>query len=186
MRLTHIARLVALASVALVETSGVAQNTFPASGNVGIGTTSPGYQLDIQSYTSHSRFVGLDIFNTYIGGDGSTALVFDEGNAEVVSSQAGTPGSSMRNLDFYTSNGSTANLAVRIATSGNVGIGTTSPGAALEVNGSVKLSAGSGASVTFADGTVQSTAWTGALCGGMSVGAKIDHRAPRERRFVAV
>ena len=44
---------------------------------------------------------------------------------------------------------------------GSVGIGTTSPGAKLEVNGSVKLTSGSGASITFADGTVQSTAYSG-------------------------
>ena len=50
--------------------------------------------------------------------------------------------------------------------SGNVGIGTTSPGATLEVNGTVKLTANSGASITFPDSTVQSTAWTGALVGG--------------------
>lgn len=49
---------------------------------------------------------------------------------------------------------------------GNVGIGTTSPGAKLEVDGNVKLTAGSGASITFADGTQQTTAWTGVLCGG--------------------
>ncbi len=48
----------------------------------------------------------------------------------------------------------------------NIGIGTTSPSAKLEVNGSVKLTAGSGASVTFSDGTIQSTAWNGVLSGG--------------------
>jgi hypothetical protein len=48
---------------------------------------------------------------------------------------------------------------------GNVGIGTTSPAAKLDVNGSVKIS-GSGASMTFPDGTVQSTAWNGTTCGG--------------------
>jgi hypothetical protein len=49
---------------------------------------------------------------------------------------------------------------------GNTGIGTTSPGAKLEVNGNVKLTSGSGASITYADGTTQSTAWTGTTCGG--------------------
>ena len=49
---------------------------------------------------------------------------------------------------------------------GHIGIGTTSPGAPLEINGNLKLTAGSGASVTFPDGTVQSTAWNGTLPGG--------------------
>lgn len=51
--------------------------------------------------------------------------------------------------------------------SGNVGIGTTSPGAALEVNGTgIKLTAGNGGSITFQDDTIQSTAWNGVLGGG--------------------
>jgi len=49
---------------------------------------------------------------------------------------------------------------------GNVGVGTTTPGAKLEVDGSVILTSGSGASITFADGTIQSTAYTGVTCGG--------------------
>ena len=49
---------------------------------------------------------------------------------------------------------------------GNVGIGITNPGAKLEVNGNVKLTANSGASITFADGSTQSTAYTGVICGG--------------------
>jgi len=48
----------------------------------------------------------------------------------------------------------------------SVGIGTGSPSASLEVNGNVKLTAGSGASITFQDGTTQSTAYTGVTCGG--------------------
>ena len=53
-----------------------------------------------------------------------------------------------------------------IGSSGSVGIGTTSPGAKLEVDGNLKLTAGSGASITFPDATVQSTAWNGTLPGG--------------------
>ncbi|MEI9981676.1 MAG: hypothetical protein WDN23_22310 [Edaphobacter sp.] len=49
---------------------------------------------------------------------------------------------------------------------GNVGIGTTTPGATLEVNGNVMLTSGSGASMTYPDGTTQSTAWNGVLSGG--------------------
>ena len=58
------------------------------------------------------------------------------------------------------------NPSIQVAANGHVGVGTASPGAALEVNGSVKLTAGSNASITFQDGTQQTTAWTGVLCGG--------------------
>lgn len=51
------------------------------------------------------------------------------------------------------------------ASGGNVGIGTASPDAKLDVNGNVKIG-GAGANLTFADSTVQSTAWTGVLSGG--------------------
>jgi hypothetical protein len=53
-----------------------------------------------------------------------------------------------------------------LTNTGNLGIGTTAPTASLEVNGNIKLTSGSGASITFPDGTVQSTAWSGTLCGG--------------------
>ena len=51
-------------------------------------------------------------------------------------------------------------------TSGNVGIGTTTPGAKLEVNGAIKLTQGSGGAIIFSDGTTQSTAYSGVVCGG--------------------
>src|SRR5262249_37581900 len=49
---------------------------------------------------------------------------------------------------------------------GYVGIGTLSPTVKLEVNGSVKISSGNGNALILPDGTTQTTAWTGVLCGG--------------------
>ena len=52
---------------------------------------------------------------------------------------------------------------MRLNYNGNVGIGTIAPGAMLDVAGSVRIS-GTGASLTFPDGTVQSTAYVGTTC----------------------
>ena len=68
-------------------------------------------------------------------------------------------GSTAQNFGLYSAGGSNY-------FGGNVGIGTNAPGASLEVNGNVRLTSGSGASITFADGSVQSTAYTGVSCGG--------------------
>ncbi len=51
---------------------------------------------------------------------------------------------------------------MRILSSGNVGIGTTAPAYTFDVNGKIHSSSG----VVYQDGTTQTTAWTGVLCGG--------------------
>jgi hypothetical protein len=48
------------------------------------------------------------------------------------------------------------------ATGGNVGIGTTAPSYNLDVTGKIRSTVG----VVYPDGTQQTTAWTGVLCGG--------------------
>ncbi len=142
--------------------------TINSSGDVGIGTTIPYAQLDVEasgqglvnlllkdpSTTDHLFFLpnaSAGYANNLVqAGDqviGYTGNSEDSGNLDIIPWSAGYKG-------------------IRINSAGNVGIGTTSPGATLEVNGNVKLTANSGASMTFQDGTTQSTAWTGVLCGG--------------------
>jgi hypothetical protein len=74
------------------------------------------------------------------------------------------------NLVFATDGDNSADFGVtekmRVTSSGSVGIGTSTPGAMLEVKGNVKLTAGSGASMTYQDGSVQTVAWNGVLSGG--------------------
>lgn len=147
-------RLFCGAAVILIAKMAGAQatNTFPSSGNVGIGTTGPSVPLSVNALAaSGATDVPIVSLNTvygstiwYVGGDDTFYSNFmiwapDRGAGNYLNINKGT---------------------------GNVGIGTTSPGAKLEVDGNVKLTSGSGASITFADGSQQTTAWTGALCGG--------------------
>jgi hypothetical protein len=172
----------------------------PRSGNVGIGTSSPTYSLDVGgAIHSSNGFVfpdGTTQTTAYANNGVITASDPTYGSINLKISGANTPvitftrwsgsGSIQNNayagLFFNASDGyfdygigtgvsatgdqTATNTVVTVTQNGTVGIGTTSPSALLEVKGNVKLTNGSGASLTFADGTVQSTAWNGTLCGG--------------------
>ncbi len=72
-------------------------------------------------------------------------------------------------MTFMTTQKLTNNSAterMRLTDAGYLGIWTSTPSAQLEVNGNIKVTAGSGGSLTFSDASVQTTAWTGVLCGG--------------------
>jgi hypothetical protein len=165
--------------------SGVANPlvTMLGNGNVGVGTTSPQAPLEISSGGANNNNAitnALSLhpaFGSAYYGNGSSIYLGSVTNdginplAGVWSSliNGGNGGVNYTGALVFgtTSSGTTApSERMRIDDGGDVGIGTTSPGAKLEVDGNVKLSAGSGASITFADGTVQSTAYTGVACGG--------------------
>jgi len=89
------------------------------SGNVGIGTSSPSHALDVVGLVRAS-----DQFQTYAG---SRTLAI---NANFGGSLAALGTSSNDHLMIFTNN----TERMRIDNSGNVGIGTTSPSAKLEIN----------------------------------------------------
>jgi hypothetical protein len=100
------------------------------SGNVGIGTSSPSYKLDVNTSggaQATARLYGNDQANVRLrlenAGSGGRTW-------ELV---GGLPGANNSNFSIRDVTGSTTPLT--IDSSGNLGIGTSSPGAKLDVNG---------------------------------------------------
>jgi len=180
-----------------------------SSSNVGIGTTNPTAELQVggagnanyeyvtgTSTQTNGSIVGFDQ-NDVNGGFGTLGI---NANAESQYSWSLTrpnPNFSgwawvgkIANSTYtaqdamtleYVNAAGTQSIPLFVTSTGNVGIGTTSPGAALEVDGNVKLTSGSGASITFADGSVQSTAYTGITCSGGDYAESIDVSGDRTK-----
>ncbi|NER12987.1 hypothetical protein GWK08_06020 [Leptobacterium flavescens] len=111
---------------ALAFTWGVnAQNTFPSSGNVGIGTITPAHLLELNTSSStHALFKG-----TYTGIQGIQIERNGGDNIRLVTNYSGYGGGleSSSVLRFAVNNNSITNPSMYINNSGNVGIGTTNP-----------------------------------------------------------
>lgn len=157
-----------------------------ASGNVGIGNTSPNQLLQVGSTYSQNPTVMIGEQDSNNSSTGHYSLLFGAfRDVEYITSgivatpvwtccggypSSGYPGVRLNSLGFYTaynpSNPSAHDPNLLINSDGNVGVGTKAPGAKLEINGNLLLTKGSGASITFQDGSQQTVAWTGSLCGG--------------------
>jgi hypothetical protein len=173
-------RLVLALCIVVFSVGAIAQNTFPSSGNVGIGTANPQYLLQLVGSG------GAQIF-TYLNNPGTNAV----GSVVNQSPASSTSGKSEQFQWYF--NEDSIHVPVRALTlyqypsdslgganhmhaffgidssgnniqyfSGNVGIATTAPAYPLDVAGQIHTSAG----IVFPDHTVQVSAFTPALCGG--------------------
>ncbi len=129
---------------------GVTENyVLVPNGDVGIGTTSPDGELDITSSGTPNVYIQTSAGSSqdaylHIKGARTTSTTSDIANIKLIDGAYGdlalisarkqTASTNQGNLLFWTHNGSSMNEAMRIDKDGNVGIGTTSPGRALQVD----------------------------------------------------
>jgi hypothetical protein len=125
-----------------LKTNDTTRVTIAAGGNVGIGTTSPGRQLTVSKASTSTGFgahtgpiIALSQTDTTV--NNQATLLFQSGNGAVaeITSRITNHSSYYGDLLFGTrsAGGYTAKMA--ILSTGNVGIGTTSPNNLLEISG---------------------------------------------------
>ena len=138
-------------------TGGSERVRIDSSGNVGIGTSSPTYVLDVNSANDSAIRIrnGAGSANNGLAlavGSGTPWLDITEG------AEFRIKGNTYANLGTWNSGN---NTKILINSSGNVGIGTTSPAAKLDVAGNSKL----GSSISNVHQITGSLSITGSVSG---------------------
>jgi hypothetical protein len=141
------------------DASGVERMRIAANGNVGIGTTSPSYMLDVQQSSGSAPTIAINTNHSIQAADfaatnafwfvnsnllmGSSGAIGDTGNAYTFTDNSGSTYRQIKISSLRVSATSAGSLLSSLNSdgsayfSGNVGIGTTSPGFTFDVNGSI-------------------------------------------------
>jgi hypothetical protein len=147
-------------------TAVVPRLTIDSSGNVGIGTTSPATLLHLNTVTDRAAFDGnLSDFHFVMNGSGNTtgnfeggiAFADDSSNPTAAISPVDAGASGATSLAFGTGNITAIAERMRIDSSGNVGIGTTSPLARFNVDSGGVIVSNDGD--YFAGGAYYNSGW---------------------------
>ena len=163
--------------------TAVADGNLIVSGNVGIGTSAPTNVFQVSSTANNTGGAGLN--TALIASTQSNAVSFDAGasNANRINFITGAPASpsfdfqlysdSGHGMQFIPGNGSSGfnPTAMTILSSGNVGIGTTAPGAKLDVK-SINSSVQPLSIVTY--NATTNTAGVSTSYGGLSMTNAVD------------
>lgn len=148
-----------------------------SGGNVGIGTTSPGARLDVRpdvlpgNHTARTITLLSDIYNNGSNGH-QLAITSLSNNIHYQGWNISSNWGGRLSFGVFTTTFTTSTFEfLSIINGGNVGIGTTSPSARLEVAGTTRITG----ITTIADSTQASSTITGALVvtGGAGIGGNL-------------
>ena len=121
-------------------TTGTARLHIDTSGNVGIGTTTPDALLHVQHTAVNSPFIVANRYNdTSTGSEFRSIFAVSEADPYGTGTTATLIGNHNRHIHigpFFDANGAASAVdSLTILSTGNVGIGTSSPGTDFHVNG---------------------------------------------------
>jgi hypothetical protein len=115
--------------------------------NVGIGTTSPAYKLDVAGTGIRVRSANFHVdYNSYTGSWARGYLIQNSDASDQYGITGEFDGDAFEALRIGSYNYN--NKGLYILKEGNIGIGTTNPGAKLDVNGKAKFSSSTSKSAT--------------------------------------